>query len=218
MLFFHLVKALLMPVVGEKGMKRTALALALTSALFLSLVVGVLVVKEAKANPFIIFKPATPIPGTIPPIITMSSPKNNTAYASNTGSLSFNITKPQPPIALEAGVTSVKYTLDGNLTGLYYCTHYSSNSPPGLPEFKYSTNLTLPEGNHTLVLSAVGVVLPGNMTLFSVGSSYTVFFTVGANSETSIPEFPSWIFLPLFVMATLSVIIYRKRLPKKMAR
>ena len=199
-------------------MKQAALALTLTSALFLSLAVGVLVVKEAKANPFIIFEPATPIPGTIPPIITMSSPKNNTAYTSNPVCFSFNITQPQPPRALESGITSVRYTLDGNLTGLYFCNHYNSNSPPGLPEFKYSTDLTLPEGNHTLVLSAVGVVLPGNMTLFSVGSSSTVFFTVGANSETSIPEFPSWIFLSLFVIATLSVIIYRKRLPKKMAR
>ena len=70
---------------GEKrGMKKAALALTLVSALLLSLTVGALVVEEAKANPFTIFEAATPIPGTIPPIITMSSPVNNTAYASTT--------------------------------------------------------------------------------------------------------------------------------------
>ncbi len=35
------------------------------------------------------------------------------------------------------------------------------------------------------------------------------------NPEPVIPEFPSWIVLPLFVAATLLVIIYRKRLIKK---
>jgi hypothetical protein len=33
--------------------------------------------------------------------------------------------------------------------------------------------------------------------------------------DTLIPEFPSWIILPLFVMATLAVVIYKNRLKKK---
>lgn len=195
-------------------MKRTATALTLILAFLISLVAGLLVVKVAKANPFIIFEPATPIPGTIPPVITVSSPENNTAYASNSVYLSFNISKPEPPITLESGITTVRYTLDNNRTGLYYCTHYSSDSPPGLPEFTYSENLTIPEGNHTLVVYSAGVVLPGNMTIYSVSSSSTVFFTTGPNSEQnlgSIPEFPSWIILPLTMITALVAIGVKKR-------
>lgn len=194
-------------------MKRTALAVMLVLSLLFSLAVGLLVVKEAKANPFIIFKSVAPIPGTIPPIITVSSPQNNTVYKSNTVYISFNISKPEPPTPLESGITSVRYTLDANDTGLYFCNHYSSNYPPGLPQFSYSKNLTLPEGTHTLVVHTGGVVLPGNMTMFSVGSSSTVFFTVDTtiNSEQNIPEFPSWIVLPLTMMATLAVIVVKRR-------
>ena len=39
-------------------------------------------------------------------------------------------------------------------------------------------------------------------------------FPSGIIVSPVIAEFPSWIILPLFVVATLSVIIYRKRLPK----
>lgn len=35
------------------------------------------------------------------------------------------------------------------------------------------------------------------------------------SSPLQIPEFPSWIILPLFVIATLVVLIYRNRLRKK---
>jgi len=35
---------------------------------------------------------------------------------------------------------------------------------------------------------------------------------------TAIPEFPSWIFLPLFMVATLLTVIVYKRLPKKLGR
>jgi hypothetical protein len=190
---------------------KKALGASFVLALLLSLTAGVLVVEEAKANPFIIFEAATPIPGTIPPIITMSSPENNTEYTANNVHLSFNITKPQPPTDLESGITVVRYTLDNNLTGLYFCSHYNSGSPPGIPKFSYSKNLTIPEGNHTLVVYSRGVVLPGNLTLYSVKSSSTVFFTVGNNSEQKIPEFPSWTILPLTITATLIAIAARRR-------
>jgi hypothetical protein len=165
-------------------MKRIALALTLILAFLFSAVAGVLVVNVAKANPFIIFEPATPIPGTIPPIITMSSPQNNTAYASNNVYFSFNVSKPQPPVPLDTGIIIVKYTLDNDTTGLYFCDHYSSAYPPGIPEFHYSHNLTIPEGNHSLSVYALGVVLPGSLTIFGVNSSSTVFFTVDTTSPS----------------------------------
>jgi len=199
---------------GKKRMKRTALALTLISALLISLAAGVLVVKEAKANAFFIFKAVTPIPGTIPPIITISSPENNTAYEPDNFYLSFNITKPEPPIDLESGLSSIRYSLDNNDTGLYYCNHYNSRSPPGIPGFSYSKKLSIPEGNHMLAIYVGGVVLPGNMTIYSVGSTSTVFFTIGTNSEQkleSIPEFPSWIVLPLTMTATLIAAVAKRR-------
>lgn len=193
-------------------MKKTALAVTLVLSLLFSLAAGLLVVKEAKANPFIIFEATDPIPGTVPHIITLSSPQNNTVYHSGTVWLSFNVSKPQPPMSLDAGINSVRYILDGNRTGLYYCTHYNSNYPPGLPTFSHSKNLTLSKGRHTLVIEASGVVLPGNMTIFGMSSSLTISFTVDTviNSEQSIPEFPSWAILPLFLMATVAVTICRK--------
>ena len=49
---------------------------------------------------------------------------------------------------------------------------------------------------------------------FGPGPYYGIWLTQIAHAET-IPEFPSWIILPLFVTATLAVIVYRKRLQKK---
>jgi DMSO/TMAO reductase YedYZ molybdopterin-dependent catalytic subunit len=49
---------------------------------------------------------------------------------------------------------------------------------------------------------------------FGPGPYYGIWLMQIAHAET-IPEFPSWIILPLFVMATLVVIMYKKRLPKK---
>ena len=106
-------------------MKRTALALTLSLAILISLMAGVMVVNVAKANPFLIFEVVPPIPGTIPPVITVSSIENNTAYASNNVHISFNISKPQPPIAFDTGLTSVSYTLDNHHTArAHYRRHF----------------------------------------------------------------------------------------------
>jgi hypothetical protein len=160
-------------------MNKKTIAATFILAFSFSVVAGVLVVKVSKANPWIIFTPVTPIPGTIPPIITLFSPQNNTAYPSNNVYLSFDVSKPQPPMPLEAGISYVRYTLDDNTTGLYFCDHYSSGSPPGIPEFSYSQNLTIPDGKHTLVIEACGVVLPGDMTIFGMVINSTVLFSVG---------------------------------------
>jgi hypothetical protein len=203
---------------GNENLKRTVLAVTLVLSLLFSLTAGLLVVNVAKANPFIIFEAADPIPGTVPSIITVSSPQNNTVYHSGTVLLSFNVSKPQPPTSLDSGINFVRYILDGNYTALYFLNHYSSGSPPGLPTFNCSENLTLPEGHHTLIIEANGVVLPGNMTIFGMSSSLTISFTVDTsiNSEQSIPEFPTWIILPLFLIATIAVTICRKMLSKRL--
>jgi hypothetical protein len=196
-------------------MKKNSISVAVILSLLLSMVTGLLIVKDAKANPFFIFEAADPIPGTIPPIITVSDPQNNTVYQSNTVSLSFSVTKPEPPLPLDAGINSVRYTLDGNRTGLYYCTHYSSDSPPGLPSFSCSKNLTLPEGKHTLVIETSGVVLPGNLTIYGMSSYSIIIFTVDTaiNLEQNIPEFPSWtIMFPVLGAPSIVVVVCKLRL------
>jgi hypothetical protein len=40
----------------------------------------------------------------------------------------------------------------------------------------------------------------------------TVHFTISSNPEQQIPEFPSWIILPLFLIATVFALVVRKRL------
>jgi len=60
---------------------------------------------------------------------------------------------------------------------------------------------------------AVAVI---NDTLYTIGGSNGVCFTANEQYTPSgyIPEFPSWIILPLFLTATLVVAIYRKKLSK----
>jgi hypothetical protein len=161
-------------------MKRKTLPpVAFAILLLASAIVGTHFVGNVKANPFVIFKSAPPIPGTIPPTITISTPENDTVYASNIISLQFNMAKPQPPETLEAGLTFIYYYLDGKRNVLYSCHQYP---PPGLPEFSYSKNLTISEGTHKIEVCAVGVVIPEHLTMYSMDSNASVFFTVETDS------------------------------------
>jgi len=49
---------------------------------------------------------------------------------------------------------------------------------------------------------------------FGPGPYYGIWLMQIAHAET-IPEFPSWIIVPLFATATVTVIIFRKKLSKK---
>jgi hypothetical protein len=171
------------------AVKKTALAIILISALLFSVVAGTELVKIAEANPWIIFDPVNPIPGTIPPIITISSPENNTVYAYTAFNLTVHITKPQPPLQQPSGISYARYTLDGNTESIYFCDHYSSDSPPGLPELDYSQILSaLPDGNHELLVESAGVVLPGHLTIFTVYANSTVFFTTSHTFSSPSPS------------------------------
>lgn len=166
-------------------MRKKALNVALVLAFLFSVVDGTELVKIAEANPWLIFEPVDPIPGTIPPVITISSPKNNTVYSRTAVNLTLHITKPQPPCQLESGISYARYTLGGNITGIYFCDHYSSGSPPGIPELDYSQIISaLPDGYYELVIEAAGIVLPGNLTIFTMYTNSTVFFTTGNPSSS----------------------------------
>ena len=149
---------------------------------------------------------------------TIFSPLNTTY---NSRFLNLNLTFDQG-----AGIhCSLNYSIDGNYKSSIPLE--AKNLPPGFHFINKKTGLvTLPElseGSHCLTVNVLcglydyhGATPPGApFTPTSPGSSdyiatwtHTIYFTI----DTSIPEFPSWIILPLFLMATLSAIIVKKRL------
>jgi hypothetical protein len=65
----------------------------------------------------------------------------------------------------------------------------------------------LSEGQHNITVYAKHVA--NQIVAFDES---TVYFTITANAEEELPEFPSWLILPLLLVATLVAIIYKKRL------
>jgi hypothetical protein len=179
-------------------------------AILIMLAAGVQGVRVINANPWIIWHTVDPIPNSTPPTIGIFSPLNNTIYPSKTILFSFNTSKPSAPIPVAGmGIAMVRYSLDNvnpnsssffeQTTGLYYCTSTGGSSSGGayvgLPDFSYSNTLNLTEGNHSLTVFSDGVISPGNLTMFWIGSNATVYFTIDTNKtqiETPAPTlFPS---------------------------
>jgi N-acetylneuraminic acid mutarotase len=80
-------------------------------------------------------------------------------------------------------VASISYAIDGYLPkSIYYCTHYP---PPGVDHYSYSETLNFTQGNHSLTVYSLGVVLPGNRTMFWTGNNSTVYFTLDLTPETT---------------------------------
>ncbi len=65
----------------------------------------------------------------------------------------------------------------------------------------------------------IELTIHDNKNDFNVGTvTFTPFLTTPNTEAMPIPELPSWIILPSFLIATLAGIIFRKRLTKKMVR
>jgi hypothetical protein len=160
-------------------MKRTALALTLVLVLFVPLVVGVEFVRVVEANPFFIFHQIDPVPGAIPPNITISSPQNNTVYSSDMITVSFNVTRPELGTC-DSAIIGIDYALDGETVEAFSIWRGGSASNSwAIPEFTTTfSSPSLPTGNHKLTVTAEGVVYAGGMDIFFINSSSTTCFTV----------------------------------------
>ena len=164
-------------------MKKAAMELAIISGLLVSLLVGVEFVSLAVANPYSFFWTwVDPIPGTIPPKITITSPKNYTTYSSGDLNFTVHVAKPETPTPMESYILHVHYYLDG----IYHRVFNNYFEP--VPEVDNATVLhDLSDGNHTLFVTAEGGVEPGPYEVFFIDSNSTVFFTINSTAFSPIP-------------------------------
>lgn len=164
------------------AMNRSAfIAGTIVALLLASLAIGLQSVSLAYANPFFMFHKVDPVPGTIPPPIQISSPKDNITYSPENVTLSFNVDKPQLAGCRGAAIIGVEYILDGLTTQAFSIWRGgSASNSNAIPQ--YSTTVTLPdlsEGKHTLTVQAEGVVYVVDLDIFFISSSSTITFEVG---------------------------------------
>ena len=199
-------------------MKRTALAVTVVLSLLFLLVVGTVLVTVVKANPYH-FPPFYPeTPNRDLPILTVQSPVNTTYYAND---IPLNFTVIQRDSWFQNNLTLVviqriDYLLDGKVVNIWSAIT-NSRSPLSITS-PFSTILNVSRGQHTLEINVAALSFydPVQRTDWhflsyaDVVASKTLFFTVDA--DNSIPECPSWIFLPLFLIVTLVAVFCSKTL------
>jgi hypothetical protein len=167
-------------------MNRSFAVLALVFAV--SMLIGIQTVEVADANPFSppVYRQIDPIPGTIPPEIKVTSPRNNTNYTDNV-TVTLNVVKPQLS-KWDSSITEIVYTLDqSNFKPLYNIRYEKTASGiPGISEYKTTFSLPYYSGNHTITIRVIGAVVDSpTRTMFYVDSSSTVSFTM--NNQTPSP-------------------------------
>jgi hypothetical protein len=210
-----------MPVNGrKKGMKRTASALTLIFSLLALLVAGVQTVKAPYTADGQGFPLASPISITSPYNSTYSSglltlnvtvktflnpnTSNVTLVYSIDGKTNTTIHTETTPVPIEAEFTDANGT---KTTGVSIQSYYLITGWATMPE--------TPEGSHSITVYGK-YAFPDSHNIGLDNS--TVYFTISANSEQEIPEFPSLI--PLFILLLFIIVlrvIYKQKLcpPKK---
>ncbi len=147
-------------------------------ALLALLLVGTNFVGYSAANPYTFTGEVPPDQETYPPIITITSPINNTAYNTSRISLMFNVTAPQSTTASSSTVQGVSYEGDWQKEAINVL-HGGQKQP--------SFNLWLSnvsEGQHTIVIKAVGEgTYPDEREWFFykefiISSTATITFTI----------------------------------------
>jgi hypothetical protein len=153
-------------------MKKTAIALSLILALLFSVATGAQFVNLAKANPYSITGEVPPDSETFPPAISISTPKNNTAYATNRLPLVFNVTAPQSKTASSTTVQIVTYQAD-------WMDKTVDVFMGGQEQVSLSLQFSnIPEGTHRIIIQALG----GGLYVDVEGLSYKEF-RISSSSE-----------------------------------
>ena len=152
--------------------KKRLLTAVFISALLFSILVGTTRVKFGRANPFLKGGNAPPPEGTQPPTVSIFSPNNNTVFASNNITLTFNVTTSEDTYKLSAVYFEVDWQ-EGN-TSVYYSR--------AAPDYLYNKNLTgIPEGKHriTIIAAAHGYYIEGMASYsFDIRGSSSVYFLI----------------------------------------
>jgi len=168
-------------------MRKRFLSAALILALLFLAVAGTLFNNLSWADPYVYRGEVPPKPSTIPPQISISSPKNNTVYNTNYIALNFYVNPPTGPTVNSPIVTQIYYKADWKQNQV---TIYNYTGDPYSELTTYSVNLNLtgiPAGNHsiTVVAGYHGWYIPGvdphyaqSENGFSIGGSSVVNFTI----------------------------------------
>jgi len=181
---------------------------AFTVVLAVSILIGTQVVRVAEANPYWIWKTIDPVPGAIPPTITVLNPKNYTTYSQNEFAVDFVVSVPmlnKSDIQGRGVVSDITYSID-NGPVIQSSTIDSSQSVNP----KYETNVSLHsllQGDHNLIVRANGLVLISSpeMEKFYISSSSTTFFTIGTPSTA--PQRPNGHLLSPAFLAAITIVI-----------
>jgi hypothetical protein len=155
----------------DAEMKKTAIALSLILALLFSVATGAQFVNLAKANPYSITGEVPPDSETFPPAISISTPKNNTAYATNRLPLVFNVTAPQSKTASETSILRVTYQADW----MDKTVNFNIGQQQASLSLQFSN---IPEGTHRIIIQAFG----GGLYVDVEGLSYKEF-RISSSSE-----------------------------------
>ena len=200
-------------------MRRTALALPLILALLIPSVANAEFTRSYSSNdPHINYTHF---------FLTVYSPDNNQTCKS-TMLLNFSVDwreyptfagLPSPPAPVMKGLYS--YTIDNN-TAVTVASNQSSADQFDLrgfkvnPTFSYLLDVSnLTNGYHEIVIT-VGLTHNNSDIARYINRDTPIQFFVQnlTPTDSPIPEFPSWIILPLFLTATLIGIIYKKRMSR----
>jgi hypothetical protein len=198
-------------------MKRRIAVLAVL--LTIIVLVGTEVIGVAEANPYAFSKQINAPSGAIAPIISIDSPKSNTAYICN-----FNITFSVKRIQYSdyfSEVAHVTYTIDNQSFSI------PLNGKDVLSLVDYNTSFiapTLASGNHTLTVRATGIAFKPMDVYFTMDSISQVNFSTAGSKDIinpapspTIPEFPIAGILLVLAVASVSL-VYFKRFKSKPLR
>jgi hypothetical protein len=193
-------------------MKKRVLIMVFVLAPLLSVMAGTPFVSLGEANPnWRPWETNEPDEYAKAPVISISSPANNTVLNEDTVYLSFSVDVGETETDLE--LVFVRYETDWQHDNIAsFLPRWNSVS------FSHEVNLTgIPEGAHSIAFQAIERGTYKNR-LFQINSSETILFTIDANPITDIPEFPSWTIMSLFMATTLSAVIVYRRLTKKASK